>query len=677
LFAAGPVTADLNNPANNTGEAAGDSYVSIEGLAGTRFNDVLRGNADSNILNGGPGADVLDGGPGSDMASYLFSARNVIADLADPGNNTNDAVGDTYISIENLRGSDFDDTLRGDDGNNLLEGRGGADVLDGRGGTDTASYQNATAGLTVDLATPANNTGEALGDTYISIENVRGSAFADTLRGDSGNNQSEGRGGADVLDGRAGTDTASYQNATAGLTVDLATPANNTGEALGDTYISIENLRGSAFADILRGDSNNNLLNGGDGADVLDGDGGSDTAGYQNATAGLTVDLATPANNTGEAVGDTYISIENLRGSAFADILRGDSNNNLLNGGDGADVLDGGKGSDTASYQNATAGVTADLATPANNAGEALGDTYISIENLRGSAFADTLRGDKGDNLLNGGDGADVLDGGKGSDTASYQNATAGVTADLATFANNTGEALGDTYISIENLRGSEFDDILRGDSNDNVLDGGGGADVIEGGVGTDTLIGGDGLDTASYEHATGAVKVNLATTSAQNTSGAGRDTLSGFENLTGSEFGDQLTGSSDANAIMGLDGDDVLNGGIGADSLTGGTGADRFVYTALSDSNSVDGVDQINDFDAADVIDVSAIDADTSTKKDQAFAFAGENSGVVANSITWHEDGGNTIVQMDVDGNLTNGAEMEVVLIGTSLNLTASDFIL
>src|SRR5262249_2662516 len=118
LFAAGPVTADLNNPANNTGEAAGDSYVSIEGLAGTRFDDVLRGNADFNILNGGPGADVLDGGSGSDMASYLFSATNVIADLADPGNNTNDAVGDIYISIENLRGSDFDDTLRGDGGNN-------------------------------------------------------------------------------------------------------------------------------------------------------------------------------------------------------------------------------------------------------------------------------------------------------------------------------------------------------------------------------------------------------------------------------------------------------------------------------------------------------------------------------------------------------------------------------
>ena len=58
----------------------------------------------------------------------------------------------------------------------------------------------------------------------------------------------------------------------------------------------------------------------------------------------------------------------------------------------------------------------------------------------------------------------------------------------------------------------------------------------------------GVGLDTVSYANATSGangqgVTVNLALTTAQNTIRAGTDTLSGFENLTGSQFNDTLTG--------------------------------------------------------------------------------------------------------------------------------------
>ena len=55
-------------PAINTGEAAGDTYVSIEGLLGSNFNDTLIGDANTNILRGGLGADVLNGGGGFDFA---------------------------------------------------------------------------------------------------------------------------------------------------------------------------------------------------------------------------------------------------------------------------------------------------------------------------------------------------------------------------------------------------------------------------------------------------------------------------------------------------------------------------------------------------------------------------------------------------------------------------------
>ena len=85
----------------------------------------------------------------------------------------------------------------------------------------------------------------------------------------------------------------------------------------------------------------------------------------------------------------------------------GDAKDNVLEGGAGKDALDGGGGSDTASYAQATAGVTADLSKPANNTGDAGGDTYKGIENLLGSAFNDKLTGNNGANTLTGGAGND------------------------------------------------------------------------------------------------------------------------------------------------------------------------------------------------------------------------------------------------------------------------------
>src|SRR6185369_9422526 len=111
-------------------------------------------------------------------------------------------------------------------------------------------------------------------------------------------------------------------------------------------------------------------------------------------------------------------------------------------------------------------------------------------------------------------------------------------------------------------------------------------------------------------------VTVNLAQTTAQNTIGAGTDTLTGFENLTGSAFDDTLTGNSVANVLIGglgndtisaSGGSDRLDGGGGNDTLTGGTAADIFVYA------SGGGADIVTDFshgqgDRIDVTDVPGI---------------------------------------------------------------------
>ena len=106
--------------------------------------------------------------------------------------------------------------------------------------------------------------------------------------------------------------------------------------------------------------------------------------------------------------------------------------------------------------------------------------------------------------------GRTVLKGGAGIDTASFQYATADVTASLAT-GGSGGEANGDTYTEIENLLGSDHNDRLTGDDNANTLMGGAGNDTLVGGGGVDRLDGGAGSDTVSYAERAGPVTVDLA----------------------------------------------------------------------------------------------------------------------------------------------------------------------
>jgi Ca2+-binding RTX toxin-like protein len=124
-------------------------------------------------------------------------------------------------------------------------------------------------------------------------------------------------------------------------------------------------------------------------------------------------------------------------------------------------------------------------------------------------------------------------------------------------------------------------------------IDGSGNAldNVIQGNAGNNVLAGDAGIDTISYSGAAAAVTVTLASALQQDTVGAGLDTLSGFENLTGSAFNDTLTGDAGKNVITGLAGNDTLDGGAGSDSLTGGAGADVFVF------DSKVGTDNITDF--------------------------------------------------------------------------------
>ena len=217
-------------------------------------------------------------------------------------------------------------------------------------------------------------------------------------------------------------------------------------------------------------------------------------------------------------------------------------------------------------------------------------DTYSGASGhlvgvVYGEAGGDLIVGGADNETFDGGDGNDVLNGGGGTDTASYADASAGVTVSLALSGayQDTGGAGFDKLISIENLTGSNFSDTLTASVNGSVLTGGGGDDLLVGGAGNDTLIGGTGNDTATYAGATAGVTVDLTMTTAQNTFGAGHDTLTGVENLIGSIYGDTLTALAGGSSLSGGGGNDLLISGAGNDTLDGGAGVDGVSYASAT----------------------------------------------------------------------------------------------
>ena len=173
-------------------------------LIGLLGNDLLMGLSGDDVLRGGLGADVLDGGLDYDEVTYAEAMGGVIVNLTDASQNTGEALGDRYISIEGVTGSAFADNIIGNGLSNQLEGNDGADVLDGGSG-------------------------------------------ANTLLGGSGNDRLYNGADADVLNGGTGIDKVSYYNRLAGVQVYLWDPSKNLGAAKGDAYTGIEVIDGTGL----------------------------------------------------------------------------------------------------------------------------------------------------------------------------------------------------------------------------------------------------------------------------------------------------------------------------------------------------------------------------------------------------------------------------------------------
>jgi Ca2+-binding RTX toxin-like protein len=287
-----------------------------------------------------------------------------------------------------------------------------------------------------------------------------------------------------------------------------------------------------------------------------------------------------------------------------------------------------------------------------------------------------------------------------------------------------TGTGIADNFVGnagADNANGAGGNDTLTGGAGDDTLAGGAGNDSLTGGLGNDSLNGGGGNDTLVVADAgdivvggagtdlvqallasftLGADVENLTFVGVGAFSGTGNavanvinggaagDTLNGAggnDTLNGNGGNDLLLGDAGADQLNGglgndsLDGGaagDQLTGGEGTDRLTGGAGADDFIFGSLADLGVGAARDVITDFLAGtDQIVLTAIDANGAAAGNGAFGFRGQQAFNGVGQVRFVNTGGNTIVQLNTDGNFAN-AEYEIQLNGT-LNLQANSFAL
>jgi Ca2+-binding RTX toxin-like protein len=429
-----------------------DTFTGIEYIRGTHFADTLIGAEGSQQFRANGGDDMIDGGAGQDILDYRDTGGGdeiptgpVVVNMVT--GTASDGFGgtDTFTNIEDIRGSEYNDSLLGNDGDNEIEGNAGNDTIDGGLGRNHLS-------------------GGQGNDAIISRSGrdaIEGGAGDDTITVyDSENEQP-------YIDPGLGSDTIiavgdveislSYRSLDQGVQIDLALGQTLKQGGAVDTFGIVEQVTGSFGNDtILGSDRQYEAYEASFGSDVIDGRGGFDELRFiDEQETGVIVDMAAGTATGSFSTLVTFSNIESIQGSRGADSVAGSNAEyeqfRMLGGND---TIDGGAGIDRVDYSSDQffggngVGVTVDLA--AGTATDALGDTdtLTSIEEAAGTDWADVLSGSAEDNWLLGNSGNDTLNGREGVD-------------------------------------------VLVGDEDSDLLDGGTGGDFLTGGADLDTLTGG------------------------------------------------------------------------------------------------------------------------------------------------------------------------------------------
>jgi Ca2+-binding RTX toxin-like protein len=246
-------------------------------------------------------------------------------------------------------------------------------------------------------------------------------------------------------------------------------------------------------------------------------------------------------------------------------------------------------------------------------------------------------------------------------------------------------------------LYGAAGHDKLDGGTDNDKLYGGTGNDILIGGAGDDFIDGGLDFDTVDYSGATTGVRVNLSSTSQQNTGGAGRDTIVNVENITGSNFNDVLTGNvfdnfmlagngadtlrggdgNDTLVSMGADGlGDTLDGGNGNDSLMSGTGNDTLVGGAGNDTlNGFYGQDLLTGGTGADKFQFNSAEDSTLVAPDKIMDFIVGEDKIVASFVSVVSITGVATAQTVLLDFTFDGFADSAILVSANTLLSNSDF--
>ena len=460
-------------------------------------------------------------------------------------------------------------------GNDIIKGLGGNDQIDGGTGSDVADYSDASdgVGITIDMAAGTVSGGASVGtDTLKSIENIRGTDFADTYVA-TGFNQSSPNNAQDIQ---------------------IQSNINN----------------------VFEGGGGNDTIIGSSGAQssYSTGDGGTQIS-YAHALASVTVDLrdgtasSTAANDAAHVGTDTFSRVNGVIGSDFNDTLLGRDNTShtdVFYGGAGNDFIDGRAGYDLASYfanfnpGSITSGISVNLAAGTVTGDASVGtDTLRSIEIVRGTQFNDTYNAagfgsagalnisDMGTfNQFEGMGGNDAIFG-NGNTRVDYNFASASVTVDFqlgtarSTVADDAGIGTDTFDAGVNSVRGSSFNDVLLGSGRNENLLGGRGDDLIDGRSGFDRAV----YSTSSDDAVTSGVTVNLAAGTVQGDASVGLDTLRSVEAIQGTDFADSYsaTGFGIAGNNIGSYGTFNEFEGSGNDTITGNGNTRISYYSAAA----------------------------------------------------------------------------------------------
>ncbi|WP_269142619.1 Ig-like domain-containing protein [Sulfitobacter mediterraneus] len=337
--------------------AATDLIKEIEWIIGGRGDDIILGNAEDTFFYGSLGGDTIDGGAGIDTASYERAGfldlegevtPGVVIDLQNMIFSGGEADGDLLTNIENIVGTNFDDTIHGDGADNILTLGTGNNVASGGAGSDRVVFSFASTDLIVQEVANVLRIVRAEGETILS-------------------------------DDRVATDVEFFEFTDRTLTLtdlrDLVVAGTDGNDLLIGSPID-DALFGLAGNDVIEGRASGDLLDGGADNDLLKGEGGNDTLigglGDDRFIGGLGDDLFI-VDQTGETITEgldegtdrvrTTVdftlpdNVENMEltgpigltgtGNALANMMTGGDQDDALLGGGGNDTLDGGLGTDT------------------------------------------------------------------------------------------------------------------------------------------------------------------------------------------------------------------------------------------------------------------------------------------------------------------------------------------